>query len=136
MRSDPRVARKSAGDNSLPVGKAEALQARSTQNRAITTPPIGTSARFGLTWLRRADIIDPAATPIAKTSRQLVMTCSVPPTTFLIRGGSSERATAPASQNHETMIVPSQRRFSAMRSFSREIVEVQGLRVIVRCGAP
>src|ERR1700735_820017 len=98
-------------------------------------PPIGTSARLGRTWLRWAANNDPAAMPIAKVARQSVTTPSVPPTPSLITAGSSDSTTAPTSQNHDTIPMPSHRRGSDHRVFSSRTVEVHGLRVIGRSGA-
>jgi len=75
--------------------------------------PIGTSARFGRTWLRWAANSEPTAMPMAKIARHSVTTPSVPPTTSLTSAGNSDSTTAPTSQNQETMTMPSHRRGSA-----------------------
>ncbi|MGY3465094.1 hypothetical protein ACVW0I_001965 [Bradyrhizobium sp. LM6.11] len=97
--------------------------------------PIGTSARFGRTWLRLAANSEPMAMPIAKTARHSVTTPSVPPTTSLTSAGSSESTMAPTSQNQETITVPSHSRWSACSVFNRPSVEVQGLALTDRSGA-
>src|SRR5580698_9409373 len=73
--------------------------------------------------------------PIAKVARQSVTTPSVPPTPSLITAGNSDSTTAPTSQNHDTITMPSHSRGSAYNVFSNSTVEVQGLRVIARSGA-
>src|SRR5580698_9653468 len=73
--------------------------------------------------------------PIAKVARQSVTTPSVLPTPSLITAGSSDSTTAPTSQNHDTITMPSHRRGSDHRVFSSRTVEVHGLRVIGRSAA-
>ena len=55
--------------------------------------------------------------------------------TWVTTGASSDSVTAPASQNQQTINVPSQMRLSVLVSRIRASVEVQGLRVIARSGA-
>src|SRR5580698_6860219 len=73
--------------------------------------------------------------PIAKVARQSVTTPSVPPTPPLITAGSSDSTTAPTSQNHDTITMPSHSRGSDHNVFNSRNVEVHGLRVITRSGA-
>ncbi len=79
----------------------------------IMMAPIGTSARFGRTWLSWAANSEPAAIPIANTARQAVTTPSVPPTLPLTRAGSSDSTIAPTIQNQDTITMPSHSRGSA-----------------------
>src|ERR1700733_13023531 len=73
--------------------------------------------------------------PMATTARHSVPTPSLPPTTPLTSAGSSESTTAPTSQNHETMIMPSHSRGLRYSDFRRPTVEVHGLAVIGRSAA-
>ena len=79
----------------------------------ITMAPIGTSARFGRTWLSCAATSEPAAMPIANTARQTVTTPSVPPMPSLTSAGSSDSTIAPTIQNQDTITMPSHSRGSA-----------------------
>ncbi len=58
---------------------------------------------------------EPIAIEIEKTARQAVTTSSLPPSTFLTSGGSSDSATAPTSQNQLVTIAPHQMRRSSRR---------------------
>jgi hypothetical protein len=71
--------------------------------------------------------------PIVNTARQVVTTASLPPTMSLTRAGSSDSATKPTSQNHDTMCAPPHSRRSVFNS--RASVDTQGLRLITRSGA-
>ena len=55
--------------------------------------------------------------------------------TCVTTGASSDSVTAPASQNQETISVPSQIRASLRLSRISASVDVQGLRVMTRSGA-
>ena len=80
----------------------------------MTMAPIGTSARFGPHVADScAANSEPAAMPIAKTARHSVTTPSLPPTMSLTSAGSSDSTTAPTSQNHDTITMPSHSRCSA-----------------------
>ncbi len=74
--------------------------------------------------------------PIVKVARHSVTTLSLPPMLSLTRAGSSDSATKPTSQNHDTMCAPPHSRGSPCRSSrSSSTVDVQGLRVMARSGA-
>ncbi|MEY9517920.1 hypothetical protein ABIF16_008651 [Bradyrhizobium elkanii] len=98
---------------SLPSEVVAIAQARSRPTTPITMAPIGTSARFGRTWLSCAANSEPAAMPIANTARHSVTTPSVPPTPSLISAGSSDSTIAPTIQNQDTITMPSHSRGSA-----------------------
>ena len=126
---------KASQSTSTPLTIPVRLQAKARQQTPMMTPPSGTRARLGRTWLSRAASIEPMATPIAKTSMKSVLTFSMPPMTWVTTGASSDSVTAPASQNQQTINVPSQMRLSVLVSRISASVEVQGLRVIARSGA-
>jgi len=104
---------KAAAVTSVPCAACPIAQARSSPMIPITMAPIGTSARFGRTWLSWAANSEPAAMPMANTARHSVTTPSVPPTLSLISAGSSDSTMAPTIQNHDTISMPSHSRGSA-----------------------
>src|ERR1700731_3678039 len=107
---------KASHSTSTPLTIPARLQARARQQTPMMTPPSGTKARLGRTWLSRAASSEPMATPIAKTSIKSVLTFSIPPMTWVTTGASSDSVTAPASQNQQTINVPSQMRLSVLVS--------------------
>ena len=113
IRKPAKEVMKAIGVMSAPGAVVPIAQARSSPKMPITIAPIGTSARLGRTWLSCAANNEPTAMPMAKTARHSVTTPSVPPTTSLTSAGSSDSTTAPASQNQDTMIMPSHSRGSA-----------------------
>src|SRR6202022_1035465 len=96
--------------------------------------PSGTSARLGRAWLALAASSEPVATPTAKAIRHRLMTSSLPLKPAFTSVGRSEIATAPTSQNQETIMAPTQSRRSARKVEISARVEVQGLRMISRFG--
>ncbi len=58
--------------------------------------------------------------PIANIARHSVTTPSVPPTPSLITAGSSDSTTAPTSQNHDTITMPSHSRGSDQMTSAAE----------------
>ena len=113
MRMPAKDAVKAAAVTSVPCTVLPMAQERSRPTMPITMAPIGTSARFGRTWLSCAANSEPAAMPIANTARQTVTTPSVPPMPPLTSAGSSDSTIAPTIQNHDTITMPSHRRGSA-----------------------
>jgi len=75
MKSPFADVAKASHSTSLALDHAEQTsREREGLQMPMTRPPSGTSARLGLTWLRRAANNDPIATPIANTSMQSVLT--------------------------------------------------------------
>jgi hypothetical protein len=120
----------SAPGASRPVSRAMARA-----KTPIIAAPRGTSDRFGVPDDAHAASADPAAMPTTNTVRHKVTTPSLPPMPSLTSAGSSDRATEPTSQNHDTMWPPLHRRASPFSSRSSATVEVHGLAVMARPGA-
>ena len=78
---------------------------------------------------------EPTAIEIEKIARQAVTTSSLPPSTFLTRGGISESATAPTSQNQLVTSAPHHSRGSSRRNFSRPAVDARMFFCTTRSGA-
>ena len=73
--------------------------------------------------------------PTVKTARHIVTTPSLPPTSVLMRAGSSDSTTKPTSQNHDMICAPPHMRASDLSSRSSAIVDTHGLAVMTRPGA-
>ncbi len=117
------------------AGTEATAQPRSRQNTPISRAAIGTRARFGRSLLACAAIAEPTAMPRVKISSEMVSSFSSPPIWVLASACSSDKATAPTSQNHDDMRPPIHSRRSRFRSASSVIVEVHGLRSTVSPGA-
>ena len=79
---------------------------------------------------------EPTATATEKMVRNTVTTASVPPMSNFTRVGSSDRTSAPTSQNQLTTSEPHHKRASARTYLMRLPVEARMLRLITNSGAP
>ena len=111
-------------------------QPRSIANRPNSTAPITVGNRMMRPAASQAARPDPTAMEIEKTARQAVTTSSLPPSAVVTRGGISESATAPTSQNQLVTSAPHNSRGSSRRNFNSPAVETSTLRRTTRSGAP
>ncbi len=79
---------------------------------------------------------EPTATATEKTVRKTVITPSVVLMLMWPSGSSSDRTSAPTSQNQLTTMAPHHSRGSVRSSLMRSQVEARMLRLITRVGAP
>ena len=90
---------------------------------------------LGRNLLARAAITEPSAMPAVKIMSAMVPTLSEPPMRSLTIVGSSDKATAPTSQNQLVIKPPTHSRLSLFRSRSSAVVDVTGLRSIISVGS-
>ena len=79
---------------------------------------------------------EPIATATEKMVRKTVTTPSLPPMVNVTSGGSSDKTSAPTSQNQLVTIAPHHSRGSARTYLISAPVDTKILRLIASCGAP
>ena len=104
-----------------PIGRSPSVDrrrcpARSSANTAMRRRRRGTRARFGCLAGSQAASAEPSGDADGEQREASVTTPSLPPMPSLTSVGSSDRMTAPTSQNHDTMSAPCQRRRSLLSS--------------------
>src|SRR3984893_11299885 len=111
-------------------------QPRSTANTPSSTAPMTAGSRIMRPAASQAARPEPSATETVKMARQLVTTSASAPSAVVTRGGISDSATAPTSQNQLVTSAPHQSRGSSRRKFSKPTVETSTFLWRVKWGAP
>src|SRR5580700_7936080 len=115
---------------------AEVVQARSSENSPISTAPTSVGRMTIRPEHSHAAYHEPAAAATEKTVRKTVITPSVVLMLMWPSGSSSDRTSAPTSQNQLTTMAPHQSRASVRNSLMRSQVETRMLRLTTSVGAP
>src|SRR6516225_7708253 len=111
-------------------------QPRSAANTPSSTAPMTVGSRTSRPAQSQAASPEPSATETVKIARQVVTTSASPPSALVTRGGISDSATAPTSQNQLVTSAPHHSRESSRRKLSNPKVETSTLRCTTKCGAP